>query len=481
VGAFGEKLRKLREQRGIELDAISNTTKISTRMLRALEDEHFDQLPGGVFNKGFVRAYARLVGLDEEEAIADYLAALRESQIQAQSILPDFRSPAGKPDTVAVREAPNSTIRREVPPGNNGTDDRGKSDPGKTDYRKTDPLKNDHRKNDYRNRDLRNRDLRKSDLRENDLRQNDPPKNDPRGSASQEKDRRRQGRRSEDRLAQELSSSPDISDHAVAPERLGSKHVAGSPAQASDHPSSQVPWGKLAGALLLVALTLAVWNSRRHGETTTASHAAAASNATPPSPQPAAPTSTQLSLATPASHPVSSLTVAKAAPAANVLSAGKVTQPAPLTLSGTVSPPSGAGARTPASGTSSITNTPTKAAENSPEPRVDRSDAGSSALAAAGAPTNTFTVLIRAEKTTWVSIVADGKPFAQETLIAPANTSVRASREVVVKTGNAAGVSFLLNGKEIPAEGSEGEVRTYVFDAHTVRIVPQPQAPTPIP
>src|SRR5580700_4460254 len=214
VGAFGEKLRKL----------------------RALEDEHFDQLPGGVFNKGFVRAYARLVGLDEEEAIADYLAALRESQIQAQSILPDFRSPAGKPDTVAVREAPNSTIRREVPPGNNGTDDRAKSDPGKTDYRKADPLKSDHRKNDYRNRDLRNRDLRKSDLRQNDLRENDHPKNDPRGSASQEKDRSRQGRRSGDRLAQELSSSRDISDRAVAPERLGSKYVAGSPAQAADHP-----------------------------------------------------------------------------------------------------------------------------------------------------------------------------------------------------------------------------------------------------
>ena len=59
VGEFGEKLRKHREQRGIALDAISNTTKISTRMLRAIEEEHFDQLPGGVFNKGFVRAYAR--------------------------------------------------------------------------------------------------------------------------------------------------------------------------------------------------------------------------------------------------------------------------------------------------------------------------------------------------------------------------------------------------------------------------------------
>ena len=94
--------------------------------------------------------------------------------------------------------------------------------------------------------------------------------------------------------------------------------------------------------------------------------------------------------------------------------------------------------------------------------------------AAAAKPLNTFTLLIRAEKTTWVSIVADGKPVAQETLIAPAHTSVRASGEVVVKTGNAAGVSFLLNGKEIPVQGNEGEVKTYVFDATGFRVLPQP-------
>src|SRR5258706_6734364 len=104
VGAFGEKLRKQREQRGLALDAISNTTKISPSMLRALEAEHLDQLPGGVFNKGFVRAYARQVGLDEEEAITDYLTALRESQIRQQSILPDFRAPAGKSSADGVRD-----------------------------------------------------------------------------------------------------------------------------------------------------------------------------------------------------------------------------------------------------------------------------------------------------------------------------------------------------------------------------------------
>ena len=78
MGAFGEKLRKQRERRGIELEAISNATKISTRMLRALEDENFDQLPGGVFNKGFVRAYARQIGLNEEQAVAEYLEAARQ-------------------------------------------------------------------------------------------------------------------------------------------------------------------------------------------------------------------------------------------------------------------------------------------------------------------------------------------------------------------------------------------------------------------
>jgi hypothetical protein len=72
-----------------------------------------------------------------------------------------------------------------------------------------------------------------------------------------------------------------------------------------------------------------------------------------------------------------------------------------------------------------------------------------------------------------VSITADGKPIAQETLIAPAHTSVRATGEVIVKAGNAAGISFQLNGEEIPAQGNEGEVKTFVFDAAGFRVLPQ--------
>jgi cytoskeleton protein RodZ len=77
-GAFGDRLRREREMRGITLDEITESTKISRRHLEALESEHFEQLPGGVFNKGFVRAYARFLGIDEDQAVADYSAASNE-------------------------------------------------------------------------------------------------------------------------------------------------------------------------------------------------------------------------------------------------------------------------------------------------------------------------------------------------------------------------------------------------------------------
>lgn len=73
--SFGARLKREREQRKITLDDIAVSTKIGTRFLLAIEEEHFDQLPGGIFNKGFVRAYARHLGIDEEQAIADYVAA----------------------------------------------------------------------------------------------------------------------------------------------------------------------------------------------------------------------------------------------------------------------------------------------------------------------------------------------------------------------------------------------------------------------
>ena len=65
--------------RGVSLDDIADATKIGTRLLRAVEEEHFELLPGGIFNKGFVRAYAKYLGLNEDEAVADYLEAAGEN------------------------------------------------------------------------------------------------------------------------------------------------------------------------------------------------------------------------------------------------------------------------------------------------------------------------------------------------------------------------------------------------------------------
>jgi cytoskeletal protein RodZ len=73
--SFGEKLKQEREKRKITLEQISVSTKIGTRMLQALEENKFNQLPGGIFNKGFVRAYCRVVGLDEDQTVAAYLEA----------------------------------------------------------------------------------------------------------------------------------------------------------------------------------------------------------------------------------------------------------------------------------------------------------------------------------------------------------------------------------------------------------------------
>jgi len=106
VASFGTRLKEERERRKISLDEISASTKISTRLLHALEDDHFELLPGGIFNKGFIRAYAQYLGLDEEQMIAEYLEASGIVPIEGKSedttvpALAEFRAEAdhnGKP------------------------------------------------------------------------------------------------------------------------------------------------------------------------------------------------------------------------------------------------------------------------------------------------------------------------------------------------------------------------------------------------
>lgn len=99
---FGEILRKERESRGIALEAITAITKISNRHLVALEREQFELLPGGVFNKGIVRGYARAVGLNEEEWVERYLSVSKAS------------SPAAEDEDSWIQFAENASKGRET-------------------------------------------------------------------------------------------------------------------------------------------------------------------------------------------------------------------------------------------------------------------------------------------------------------------------------------------------------------------------------
>lgn len=78
MSSFGARLKRERELRGIGLEEIAKASKISTRLLEAIESDKYDILPGGVFNRGFIRSYARHLGLNEEDVINDYLQSLQQ-------------------------------------------------------------------------------------------------------------------------------------------------------------------------------------------------------------------------------------------------------------------------------------------------------------------------------------------------------------------------------------------------------------------
>ncbi len=73
---LGQTIRDARVRRGFTIERLSSVTKISQTILRAMEAEDFDRLPGGVFTRGFFRSYAREVGLDPEGTVASYVAQI---------------------------------------------------------------------------------------------------------------------------------------------------------------------------------------------------------------------------------------------------------------------------------------------------------------------------------------------------------------------------------------------------------------------
>src|SRR5436190_23561760 len=98
LASFGEELRREREIRGISLKEIADATKISKRFLDAIEKNDHKTLPAPVFTRGFIREYARYLGLSSEEIVNRYnFAAAGDERIEQSAHLDRLTTPQAPP------------------------------------------------------------------------------------------------------------------------------------------------------------------------------------------------------------------------------------------------------------------------------------------------------------------------------------------------------------------------------------------------
>ncbi len=369
VGQFGDKFRKAREKKQLSLDDVSNVTKISARMLKAIEEEHFDQLPGGVFNKGFIRAYSKVVGLNDDDAIADYLACLRQTQIDALE--------------VSQPEHPRAPQSRSTTP-----DRRRRVDPNLSAAKPQSPV--------------------------------------------------------------EIEELPHL--HLPRADDVRPRRK-----QFLPHPSSEIPWGILAVTAVIIVLVTILWiRYSRNAHPAVASATIGSSAPEKSSPEKSVTeTSTPSAPAPPSNH----------APVSSPSSSSNANPQPPAT------PPAKMSTATDASRKNADQTKDANSTTNARPPvTANPKSSDKSALP--------LTLVIRATETSWISISADGQIVNREMLIAPAHASVRAAHEIVARIGNAAGVTFVWNGQEIPSDGVEGEAKTFTFDSTGMHITPpNPTAP----
>jgi|tagenome__1003787_1003787.scaffolds.fasta_scaffold20990091_4 cytoskeleton protein RodZ len=354
MGAFGDKFRKARESKELSFDDVSNVIKISPRMLRAIEEENFDQLPGGVFNKGFIRSYAKHIGLDPEEAITEYLDYVRQQQIQAQQ--------AWQPEPPVETRAPAKAAAAK------------KSGASSTSSTKTEAP------------------------------------------------------------VQAREELPNL-------QLPRAEHVRAGKKQFLARSSPDIPWKIVAVAVVVLILaSLLFWIRHSHRERLETANVA--SPQSQPAPQTAAP-----------------------APAASTPPAGAAGSPAPNSAAAQPGPAASSAANPDDEKSDVTVRNFGQPLPKSPATSTDKSS-------------GSLMLTVRATENSWISISADGQPLTEETLIAPAHPTFRASQKFVVKVGNAAAVSFLWNGQEIPPQGGEGEVKSLVFDSTGMHAA-SPSQPTP--
>ena len=387
MGQFGDKFRKAREGKDLSLDDVSNVTKISARMLKAIEEEHFEQLPGGVFNKGFIRAYAKHLGLDSEDAVNDYLACLRQAQIDSHAGW-DSEKPSD------VRTAAKSAIAA-------------------------------------------------------------PPK--PAVSAQAPADV--PAKEVPVKVEEELP-------HLQLPR---AEHIRPARKEYLGRPSAGPSWILIAVAVLILITSSILWMRRNRAARPVAANSTPPAAVTTPAPiatTSPAPTTTSVHPVSTASQSASPITSAAASPRPTTPAAQ---QPAATATIAAIHPTAPA---------------PTPPTIDPNQVRVEKKgdvtirSFGVTNTAPTEKPAATLSLVVRATENSWISVTSDGQLVTQETLIAPAHPTFRFSRELVVRVGNAAGVTFLWNGQELPPQGAEAEAKTFTFDSQGMHVAAATQTPT---
>jgi cytoskeletal protein RodZ len=102
IDSIGRYLRRSREAKAMSLEEISRATRIPMASIERIEADHFDDLPGEVFVRGFLKAYARAVALPIEEVLARYTASRRVAWVTPLPVAAPARRSQGKRVGVAI-------------------------------------------------------------------------------------------------------------------------------------------------------------------------------------------------------------------------------------------------------------------------------------------------------------------------------------------------------------------------------------------
>jgi cytoskeletal protein RodZ len=102
MDSIGRYLKRTREERAMSMEEISRATRIPIASIECIEADHFDDLPGEVFARGFLKAYARAVALPVEEVLARYTASRRVAWVTPLPIASPVRRSPSKRFGVAI-------------------------------------------------------------------------------------------------------------------------------------------------------------------------------------------------------------------------------------------------------------------------------------------------------------------------------------------------------------------------------------------